>query len=666
VGRCRLLQPLKSSTSPPHFSSPRPQLAVPSSSNSLVDSSSTPPVHRSRHIYLKETIVEATDRISVLPPFLPTSTSPSALFDLCQAKDKSERVIHRHSVTELIIIDGYASCEHRFKKQSSGVSYSVSDHEPAKLRHVRTSLSPGIHLEALSEFPNGEEFHTDVFSSSSTSRNIKSVCELDDPVRAADFGSTSVNLRPKFHDTNVPSNQYTVSSHRGTTSPPGGSAGCLDVVFPGVASVFGCPVPRLCGEKTPLQTSQPVDISILSSEPSTILNSTCPIQEPLNASATNNSSADLHTSSNCKLDLASRSDYTPAAQTCSNSASSTPLSCGGHRSLWSVATASHVTVAGTGYPARGGSSWPGLDSSITTDEHPRSHLPDLISPTTVHHQHHISSLYFSQDTNESRSIVEIANVIDINAPSKLETAREYVCQVNPLDLHSHPDLGPLRPSPPKSLPLVSSGPNKAKKNVENELSKESFAEKKVIADIYPEKKPESHTAVVEKESSLKNPQVPEVRQQIRECLDRVRSRRVVSTTSEPCSSTSPPAPPAGAAQTDSSGTSPEEGQVRSAASFAAGLYRLERLLRRGGAAAEPALRDTNLQGRPQHNLTPAHTREVATITDVHQSEQLDEVELISLVQEQIPRYKLRADPAAAAAGEYASSLVSVIFECLNV
>ena len=37
--------------------------------------------------------------------------------------------------------------------------------------------------------------------------------------------------------------------------------------------------------------------------------------------------------------------------------------------------------------------------------------------------------------------------------------------------------------------------------------------------------------------------------------------------------------------------------------------------------------------------------------ELHQSNQVPEVEIISLVQEQIPQYKLRADPAAEAAGE---------------
>lgn len=41
---------------------------------------------------------------------------------------------------------------------------------------------------------------------------------------------------------------------------------------------------------------------------------------------------------------------------------------------------------------------------------------------------------------------------------------------------------------------------------------------------------------------------------------------------------------------------------------------------------------------------------VAFVADVHQSADLAEVELISVVQEQIPSYKLRTDPAALAAG----------------
>ncbi|XP_047737920.1 trafficking kinesin-binding protein 1 isoform X2 [Hyalella azteca] len=289
--------------------------------------------------------------------------------------------------------------------------------------------------------------------------------------------------------------------------------------------------------------------------------------------------------------------------------------------------AARVTVAGPGYPARGGSSWPGLDKSSRKSGCP---LPDLVSPTSA--QHNIASLYFSQDSSEPLSIVDLStSIIKVGAP-KLDVAKDYVCHVDPADLLSNPDLGPFRPSPPKTLPLA---PSKTKKNVENERSKESYAAyKDSVADASPSKDQSPGQEVPKEASSSPT----EVRQQIRECLDRVRSRRTAS------SSEAPAATPAGVntPTADSSAPHSDDSQPRSAASFAAGLYRLERLLRRGADAA------------PREPATPGPTsltsRDASTITDVHQSEHLAEVEIISLVQEQIPSYRLRADPAAAAAG----------------
>lgn len=84
-------------------------------------------------------------------------------------------------------------------------------------------------------------------------------------------------------------------------------------------------------------------------------------------------------------------------------------------------------------------------------------------------------------------------------------------------------------------------------------------------------------------------------------------------------------------------------------SFEAGLYRLEGLLE--GKKAHLGNISDGSHSSTEHNLrSPGHDiasmpkyRDTGTITDVCTGDNVAEVEIISLVQEQIPKYKLRAD-----------------------
>lgn len=102
-------------------------------------------------------------------------------------------------------------------------------------------------------------------------------------------------------------------------------------------------------------------------------------------------------------------------------------------------------------------------------------------------------------------------------------------------------------------------------------------------------------------------------------------------------------------------------------SFEAGLYRLEALVSQGEAdkGGSPPNRGRGPYGREGSGpaLKP-ELRDTGTITDVCSGENLPEVEIISIVQEQIPCYKLRADAASKFAG-YDNSDWTVPFPALK-
>jgi len=188
----------------------------------------------------------------------------------------------------------------------------------------------------------------------------------------------------------------------------------------------------------------------------------------------------------------------------------------------------------------------------------------------------------------------------------------YAAPLDPRDLLSNPDLAPphlTRKAPPRTLPLLESG--KSKKNVANILSKECYSRSAVeefasLSPVEPAKTP----AVEEAQSRTAG----DIRDQIRNCLSRVRKRRI---THHSTSTDASPLP-----------------------DFSVGLHRLETLVTTG-AASLPAS-DTGTR-------TPPRTAHAGTLTELHQSATLPEVELVSLVQEQLPAYKLRADAQAVAA-----------------